>query len=74
MVLRFSQSPLPETAEVRLTVLFLMGREVARLVDGARSAGQYNIQFRADSLPSGTHLYRLEAGDFMEVKRMVLVK
>ncbi|MEZ4699159.1 MAG: malectin domain-containing carbohydrate-binding protein [Rhodothermales bacterium] len=70
-VIRFS---LRESAAVRVQVYDLLGREVARLVDGVRDAGSHEVTFNAGDLPSGTYLYRLEtpAGSF--VHRMVLVK
>jgi hypothetical protein len=65
---------LPEASEVRLVVYDLLGREVARLVDGSVAAGRHGVRFEAGHLPSGTYLYRLEAGAFVQVRRMVLLK
>lgn len=66
---------LPRSAEVVLRVFDPLGREVARLVEGARSAGQHEVQFDARDLPSGLYLYRLEVGDrFLETRSMMLLK
>ena len=69
---------LPEAADVRLVVYDVMGREVARLVEGKRPAGYHRMRFDGSRLASGLYLYRLvakgEAGAFSKTGRMVLVK
>ena len=65
---------LPEAAAVRLIVYDVMGREVARLVDGTTPAGQHRARWDASGLPSGVYLYRLTAGAFTETKAMTLLK
>lgn len=65
---------LPEAAQVRLVVFDILGREVARLIDGQRPAGHHQAVFKADHLPSGTYLYRIEAGLFAETRMMLLLK
>ena len=50
------------------------GRRVATLVEGERSAGPHSIAFSPDNLGSGVYLYRLEAGTYVETRRMSLVK
>jgi hypothetical protein len=65
---------LPEAVHVRLVAYDVLGREVGRLVDGAMAAGQHRVRFEASHLPSGTYLYRIEAGAFSQTRRMVLVK
>ncbi|MCK7520953.1 MAG: T9SS type A sorting domain-containing protein [Ignavibacteriales bacterium] len=52
----------------------VMGREVVELVNGRQTAGSYNVEFDASSLASGTYFYKLTAGDFVSVKKMVLLK
>ncbi len=44
------------------------------LVDKEKSAGSYKIEFNATTLPSGIYFYRLQAGSFVETKKMVLMK
>ncbi len=65
---------LPDASHVKLSVFDLLGREVALLVDGERSAGYYSVQFDGKSLPSGIYFYRLQAGTYTEIKKMQLIK
>jgi len=64
----------PKTEMVTLRVYDLLGKEVALLVNETKSAGFYNVDFNATSLASGIYFYRIEAGEFSAVKRMVLLK
>jgi len=59
---------------VTLRVYDLLGKEVALLVNETKSAGFYSVDFNASSLASGIYFYRIEAGEFSAVKRMVLLK
>jgi hypothetical protein len=61
-------------ANVKLTVYNLVGQSVQVLVDGYRSAGDYEVVFDASDLPAGVYLYKLQVGDYSSVKRMTLVK
>jgi len=65
---------LPKASFVTLKVYDMLGREVSVLVNGQKSAGQYIVDFDASSLTSGVYFYRLESNDFVEVKRMVVLK
>jgi len=65
---------LPEATQVRLTVYDALGREVERLLDGPMQAATHTVTFDAADLPSGVYLYRLEAGAFVQTRRMVLMK
>jgi hypothetical protein len=65
---------LPESGPVRLAVYDLLGRRVALLIDGPTPAGTHRVSFRADDLPSGVYLYRLEAGGFTGTRRMSLIR
>ena len=65
---------LPQANKVRLTVYNLLGHEAAVLVDGLQSAGRHTVRFNASDLPSGTYVYRLEAGDRIVTHSMMLVK
>jgi len=68
------QYALPQPAVVRLEVYNMIGRRVALLVDGQKSAGWHEISFDASSLASGIYIYRIQAGSFVETRQMVLVK
>lgn len=61
-------------SHVRLQVFDLQGRHVSTLVDGPRSVGTHELQFDASGLPSGTYLYRLDAGGVVQSRRMIVVK
>jgi hypothetical protein len=65
---------LPAQAHVRLAVFTLLGKEVETLVNALQQPGMNSVEFRAHDLPSGTYIYRLNAGGFTDVKRMVLVR
>jgi len=72
---------LPVRSRVRLQVFDVLGREVARLVDGRRPAGRYEVSFDATGLPSGVYIYRLHVvalegkpQSFEEMRKMLLVK
>ena len=57
-----------------LNVYDILGNEVATLVNEYRNAGSYEIDFNASSLPSGIYFYKLNAGSFIQTKKMVLIK
>jgi plastocyanin len=65
---------LPQTGFVSLKVYNALGQEVSILVNGIKEAGNYKIDFNAINLNSGIYFYKLEAGNFNEVKKMTLIK
>jgi len=64
----------PERVNVKLIVYDILGREVKKLVNEEFEPGKYRVDFDGSGLPSGIYIYRLEAGRFVDVKKMVLVK
>ncbi|NNE34256.1 MAG: T9SS type A sorting domain-containing protein, partial [Rhodothermales bacterium] len=64
----------PTTADVRVAVFDILGREVVRLVSEQRQAGSYKENWNADGLASGVYFLRMEAGDFTAVKSLTVVK
>ncbi|MBM4175491.1 MAG: T9SS type A sorting domain-containing protein [Ignavibacteria bacterium] len=70
-VIRFG---LPEKANVKIAVYNLIGERVANLVSQELNAGYHEVQFDANGLSSGVYLYRIEAGSFISVKKMLLLK
>ena len=52
----------------------ILGRQVVVLVNEEQDAGYYKIDFNAARLASGIYLYRIQAGDFVKTKKMMLLK
>jgi len=65
---------LPRDCRVRLEVYNILGQKVASLVDGKQKAGYKTVRWDAGALSSGIYFYRLQAGDFVETKKMILLK
>ncbi|MCB0749781.1 MAG: T9SS type A sorting domain-containing protein [Ignavibacteriae bacterium] len=65
---------IPLNGLVKLTVYDMLGKEVKTLVNGNKSAGTYSVDFNASGLPSGVYFYKLTAGEFSEVRKMMLLK
>jgi len=65
---------IPELSIVSIKVFDVLGRELATLVNEEKPAGNYEVEFNATTLPSGVYFYRLQAGSFVETKKMVLMK
>ena len=65
---------LPSRSVVTLKIFNVLGMELATLVDGIKEAGSYEVQFNATRIASGVYFYRLTAGHFTAVKKLVLVK
>ena len=65
---------LPEAAKARLNIYDITGRLVAELVNGWRDAGRHELRFDGSNLASGIYIYRLTAGDFNAMGKMVLMK
>jgi len=62
------------TGPVSLKVFDLLGREMATLVQGTVPTGSYTITWDAENLPSGLYLCRMDAGEFVQTRKMVLLK
>ena len=62
------------TTWVRLKVYNILGREVATLVNEEKPAGVYVITWDAKNLASGVYFYKIEAGNYIAAKKMVLIK
>jgi hypothetical protein len=65
---------LPKSANVSLTIYNTLGQLVATLVDERKMAGSYQVSWNASYVPSGIYFYRLQAGEFVETKKLVLIK
>jgi hypothetical protein len=65
---------LPKSSSAKLVIYDILGREVAILVNEQLKPGNYNIEWNASNFPSGVYFYKLVAGDYVEVKKMILIK
>ena len=65
---------IPTQANVKLSVYNSIGEEVAKLLNENISAGNHQISFDASNLSSGLYFYRISAGSFVDVKKMMLLK
>jgi hypothetical protein len=65
---------LPTAVMVRLSVFDVLGREVVVLVNERKNAAVYELPFTAEGLSSGMYIYRLQAGDFVQSKKLLLLK
>jgi hypothetical protein len=68
------QFALASASYVTLKIFNILGQEVATLINEKREAGQHTVQWDARNLASGVYFYKLQAGIFMETKKLVLVK
>ncbi len=65
---------LPVNSKVMLKVYDVIGKEVATLVNNEQEAGNHTAQFNAKGMSSGMYFYKIEAGNFVQVKKMILLK
>ena len=65
---------LPTDEFVNLTVYNVLGKAITTLVNEQKHAGSYNISFNASELPSGVYFYKLIAGNYVSIKKMLLLK
>jgi len=76
--IKFAISSLPDSKAsrqlVQLKVYDVLGNEVATLVNEEKSAGIYEVEFNATKFASGIYYYKLQAGDFVQMKKMILMK
>jgi len=65
---------IPKASNVKLTIFDAIGREVAVLIDKQMNAGNYSFNWNAINLSSGIYLYKIESNNFIDVKKMILLK
>jgi hypothetical protein len=65
---------LPKAGHVNLILYDMLGREIERLVDEELAAGKYRAVWNARGHSTGMYVYRLQAGDYVAVKRLLLLK
>ena len=70
-IIRYS---IAEDEKVFIAVYDMLGREVATLVNEHREAGEYEVIFKPNNLPSGVYFYRMKTNTFQDVKKMIFLK
>lgn len=65
---------LAENSSVDLSIYTMLGEKVATLVSEKQAAGDYKVQWDATGFASGVYLYRLQASDYRQIKKMVLIR
>jgi len=65
---------LPNRSHVTLSVFNTLGQQVALLQNGEQDAGYHEVQLNANGLSSGVYFYRLRAADFVETRRLLLLR
>ncbi len=65
---------IPASSFVTIRIFDVLGSEVANLVNEEKSAGNYEITFDSSGLSSGVYLYKIQAGKFVETKKMILLR
>ncbi len=63
-----------EGQHVSLKIYDILGNEVSQWVNKSQAPGSYEVEFNASNLTSGMYFYKLEVGDFTEMKKMILIK
>lgn len=66
------QSPVAGYQSIK--VYDVLGNEVATLINEEKPVGSYEVEFNASNLSSGVYLYKLQAGNFVETKKMILLR
>jgi len=65
---------LPESKFVTLIIYDVLGNEVVSLINEEKPAGNFEVEFNASALSSGIYYYRIKAGEFTDIKKMILLK
>jgi hypothetical protein len=68
------QYQISSNSQVSLKVYDVLGKEVAILIDEYKTAGKYEVEFDASLLSSGVYFYKLQSGNFINVRKMILIQ
>jgi hypothetical protein len=69
--IRFS---VPKETKLKINIYNMLGELIETLAEGTYEAGYHKVTFNASNLPSGAYIYRIESPDFVQVRKMVLIK
>ncbi len=72
--IKFDISSASSNLQVKMTIFNILGYEIRKLINAKLTGGKYEIDFNASSLPSGIYFCKFEAGDFVDIKRMIFLK
>ena len=64
----------PKNAHVQIDVYSILGKHVARLLDQQMQPGEHAIEFRGNQMASGAYFYKIQAGSFVQVRKMILLR
>jgi photosystem II stability/assembly factor-like uncharacterized protein len=65
---------LPQTSQVQIKAFDVLGNEIETLVNEEKPVGTYELTWNAEGLPSGVYFYQLKAGEYINTKKMILIK
>ncbi len=65
---------IPKTSFVSINIFDVLGRKLTKLVNEEKPTGNYSVEFNGGQLSSGIYFYRMQAGDFVETKKLILLK
>jgi len=65
---------LPQQSDVQITIFDLLGKHVTTLLSETQAAGIQSVQWNASNVPSGMYFYQIKAGDFVQTRKMILLK
>ena len=65
---------IPTRSHVLLSIFNTLGQKVADLANGDEEPGTYNVRFDAQGLASGVYFYRLQAGSYVQTRKLIVVK
>jgi hypothetical protein len=65
---------IPEAGWVMIKIYDVLGREIRTLVNEEKKSGRYQVKFNAADLASGIYLYKMQAGNFVSIKKLILMK
>lgn len=65
---------LKDNAHITLKIFNTLGEEIKTLINETKPAGNYQVEFDASELPSGVYIYRMQAGEFISTKKMLMLK